>query len=899
MVKQQYWLTALFAVAFLTLIPFSHSETIQGKECTTYHDCTAYHHHKGPGSSERDRLGEYSCLDGTCHYVVQAGESCARATDCGGYQFALLTNPNETLARPESDFCSPDYCTLESTCDGAWTLSGAPSLGSDTTGCCAGLPAKASCGFFSDVVDPCSYHDRCDVDDITRVSNLARVFSGLGRPTRANDNSVSYTQIGTCENEDTKRYVWIGIVLVLLGGTIQNIGLNMQKYGHRQSLVAEEASAVELEDHEKDFKSHESQEESRSNITTTGLGDPSDQAVPTKVAATRENFSSGQSSITSQSFASARQHSELWPNSLDSNSGGLKSGIDSEPSTLHALSDTAKQPDSVPDQTATGHPSESPLKRPPSLAASIRSQRTVAAPSLTRTQRILAKVSFWKNIPFRNPVWLIGLVVFIVGNVMNFVALQFAPQSLVAPLGAVALVTNVIIAPILNKERITAWDFGGIFLICGGSVIVVVFSGIVQANYRLCVLMSLLQRPPTIAYLTVIGAALVADYIFLRHSEKRLQGQRGLGLMQTSAWKKHVWRPLKDRWWHIRGLFCSRMQPVGVSSTTLFAHMESPSQRTTKSQPVGELVHTPVSAHILASTPRDHSLSSDGHSMYSRDTRRNTLVDSSTIPPWVSSTWSGGKAISPADSRRLTGIRWDTPELPQAATLPRRKEIRSPAMVSPVDISRLESNVAALHPSSPLLPPPPIPLASTLDETPRPSAETQHSTGQPSVPPSNKLNVASVSPETKPNPVDAPGKKQKRIESYLLPFLYAAMGALMASLTTLFAKSLINLITVSFTTGENQFTSFVAWLILFVTVFTAVSQVYWINMGLRRYDALLQVPVFYVIWTVMDIIGGGIYYDEFRLFDALKYCMFVLGVLVIFSGIGCLARRLKQIETTK
>ncbi|KAJ1968830.1 hypothetical protein IWQ62_001005, partial [Dispira parvispora] len=553
MVKQLCRLTAWLAVAVLTLTPRAYSETIQGKECTTYHDCTSYPHHKGPSSSERDRLGEYSCLDGTCHYVVQAGEACTRATDCSGYQFALLTNPNKTLARPESDFCSPDYCTLESTCDGAWTLSGAPSLGGGTTGCCAGLPTKASCGFFSDVVDPCSYGDRCDVDDITRVSSLARVFSGLGGVTRASDDSVSYTQTGTCENEDTKRHIWIGIVLVLLGGTIQNIGLNMQKYGHRQSLLKEEASAGESESNEKGSMSPESQEEDGIKTTPTGIGEPSDRAAPTNVVAMGEDSPSGQTSMTSQSFVSARQHSGSLPDTLDSNSGGLKSGVDSEPSTTHISSTTANVPNAVPDGTAPGRLSGSSLKRSHSLAASMRSQHTVASPPLTRAQRILAAVAFWKNIPFDNPVWLIGLVVFIVGNVMNFVALQFAPQSLVAPLGAVALVTNVIIAPILNKERITAWDFGGIFLICGGSVIVVVFSGIVQANYRLCVLMSLLKRPPTIAYLSVIGAALVADYIFLRDSEKRLQGQKGLGLLRVAAWKKHVGRPLRDRWWHIQG----------------------------------------------------------------------------------------------------------------------------------------------------------------------------------------------------------------------------------------------------------------------------------------------------------------------------------------------------------
>lgn len=72
-----------------------------------------------------------------------------------------------------------------------------------------------------------------------------------------------------------------------------------------------------------------------------------------------------------------------------------------------------------------------------------------------------------------------GLLVFIVGNLGGFVALRFAPQSLTAPLGSISLISNVIIAPLINKEVLGRFDIAGIFFIVAGSVIVVVFSGIV------------------------------------------------------------------------------------------------------------------------------------------------------------------------------------------------------------------------------------------------------------------------------------------------------------------------------------------------------------------------------------------------------------------------------------
>jgi hypothetical protein len=76
----------------------------------------------------------------------------------------------------------------------------------------------------------------------------------------------------------------------------------------------------------------------------------------------------------------------------------------------------------------------------------------------------------------------------------------------------------------------------------------------------------------------------------------------------------------------------------------------------------------------------------------------------------------------------------------------------------------------------------------------------------------------------------------------------------MATLLTLFAKATSYLLAATFT-GSNQFTSFPAYLFTFITLFCAVSQIYWINLGLARYDALLQIPVFYVVWTLFDVIG--------------------------------------------
>ncbi|CAI2170425.1 19968_t:CDS:2 [Funneliformis geosporum] len=90
----------------------------------------------------------------------------------------------------------------------------------------------------------------------------------------------------------------------------------------------------------------------------------------------------------------------------------------------------------------------------------------------------LERFMFWKQI-IVSPLWVFGLVIYIFGSLLGFVALKFAPQSLVAPLGVVSLVVNLIIAPILHHQTLTVWDIVGVVIIIGGSIVITVYSGIV------------------------------------------------------------------------------------------------------------------------------------------------------------------------------------------------------------------------------------------------------------------------------------------------------------------------------------------------------------------------------------------------------------------------------------
>ena len=82
----------------------------------------------------------------------------------------------------------------------------------------------------------------------------------------------------------------------------------------------------------------------------------------------------------------------------------------------------------------------------------------------------------------RSPYWWAGILLMTTGEAGNFLAYGFAPASIVAPLGVVALVSNCIIAPVLLKERFRQRDFWGVVVAAGGAVTVVLSAKTVETK---------------------------------------------------------------------------------------------------------------------------------------------------------------------------------------------------------------------------------------------------------------------------------------------------------------------------------------------------------------------------------------------------------------------------------
>ncbi|KAF5140364.1 nucleotide-sugar transporter [Vairimorpha ceranae] len=126
---------------------------------------------------------------------------------------------------------------------------------------------------------------------------------------------------------------------------------------------------------------------------------------------------------------------------------------------------------------------------------------------------------------------------------------------------------------------------------------------------------------------------------------------------------------------------------------------------------------------------------------------------------------------------------------------------------------------------------------------------------------------------------------------YLMVLMYIFLSSFIASFTTLSIKSLAEIIDKTIS-GENQFKYFITYVFIIGLCTCTFGQIYWLNQALKRYDALLVVPVFHITWTILSVITAGIYFQEFEHYDWIQFKYFFIGLLIIFIGSLFLSTRI-------
>jgi magnesium transporter len=123
-------------------------------------------------------------------------------------------------------------------------------------------------------------------------------------------------------------------------------------------------------------------------------------------------------------------------------------------------------------------------------------------------------------------------------------------------------------------------------------------------------------------------------------------------------------------------------------------------------------------------------------------------------------------------------------------------------------------------------------------------------------------------------------------------FSYPALSGIAGAQSVLFAKTCVELVTDAFAGSGAEFLTYVpTYAVLLAMAMTITLQVYWLNCGLSRWDALYIVPVFSSFWILFSVIGGGVFYEEFALFSWFQALLFPIGVCLAIAGVYVLSQR--------
>uniref|UniRef100_A0A7N0TI42 Probable magnesium transporter n=1 Tax=Kalanchoe fedtschenkoi TaxID=63787 RepID=A0A7N0TI42_KALFE len=112
------------------------------------------------------------------------------------------------------------------------------------------------------------------------------------------------------------------------------------------------------------------------------------------------------------------------------------------------------------------------------------------------------------------PLWWLGMITMIVGEIANFVAYAFAPAVLVTPLGALSIIVSAVLAHFILKERLHKLGILGCVMCIAGSVIIVIHAPQEQAITSVQAIWAMATQP---AFLLYVASVTVLVFILVFH----------------------------------------------------------------------------------------------------------------------------------------------------------------------------------------------------------------------------------------------------------------------------------------------------------------------------------------------------------------------------------------------
>jgi len=129
------------------------------------------------------------------------------------------------------------------------------------------------------------------------------------------------------------------------------------------------------------------------------------------------------------------------------------------------------------------------------------------------------------------------------------------------------------------------------------------------------------------------------------------------------------------------------------------------------------------------------------------------------------------------------------------------------------------------------------------------------------------------------------GSKATRDSSYISSTSYIMISCMIGTHTLILAKSGSELFYLTVVEGNNQFRYTFTYIIIVMWVILTVFWIFNMNRILKKYNDQYIIPTLQSMWTLLSIVSGGIYFQEFRDFSIFRYFIFFLGTFMTILGI--------------
>ena len=125
---------------------------------------------------------------------------------------------------------------------------------------------------------------------------------------------------------------------------------------------------------------------------------------------------------------------------------------------------------------------------------------------------------------------------------------------------------------------------------------------------------------------------------------------------------------------------------------------------------------------------------------------------------------------------------------------------------------------------------------------------------------------------------------------------YGMVSGILSAHALLLAKTVVELIVTSVVDHHNQFRNYRSWIMLLVFLVLALSQLYYLHLGLKLISTSVLYPFVFCIYNIVAILDGLIYFRQINRLSSLHAGLIALGTVVLLSGVLALSWRFEDDE---